>query len=139
MTYSKILRLSTKGFSDIIDMTSKAEHAIAESGIREGIVNISAIGSTASITTMEFEPALVEDFREKLEQLISSTERSRHSETWGDDNGFSHMRASLMGPGITMPVSGGKLVRGTWQQIVYIDHDNRPREREVFVQIIGEQ
>ena len=139
MTYSKIVRLSTKGFSDIIDMTSKVEHTIAESGIREGIVNISAIGSTASITTMEFEPALVEDFREKLEQLISSTERSRHSETWGDDNGFSHMRASLMGPGITMPVSGGKLVQGTWQQIVYIDHDNRPREREVFVQIIGEQ
>lgn len=139
MTYSKIIRLSTKGFSDIIDITNTIDTIISESGILEGIANISAIGSTASITTMEFEPALVEDFKEKLEQLISSTERSRHSETWGDDNGFSHMRASLMGPGTTMPVSEGKLVRGTWQQIVYIDHDNRPREREVFVQIIGEQ
>ena len=139
MTYSKTIHIITKGFSDITDLTSKVDAVIGESGIREGIINITAVGSTASITTMEFEPALVEDFREKLEQLISSRERSRHSETWGDDNGFSHMRASLMGPGVTMPVSRGKLVRGTWQQIVYIDHDNRPREREVFVQIIGEK
>lgn len=139
MTYAKIIHITTKGFSDITDLTSKIEHVIAESGIREGIVNVSAIGSTASITTIEFEPALVEDFREKLEQLVSSKERSRHSETWGDDNGFSHIRASLMGPGVTMPVSKGTLVRGTWQQVVYIDHDNRPREREVFVQLIGEQ
>ena len=139
MTYSKIIQITTRGFSDIIDLTNRVENVIGESSIREGIANISAIGSTASITTMEFEPALVEDFREKLEQLISSKERSRHSETWGDDNGFSHMRASLMGPGVTMPVSEGKLVRGTWQQIVYIDHDNRSRDREVFVQIIGEQ
>ena len=137
MTCSKTIHITTKGFSDIIDLTSMVDAAIGESGIREGIVNISAIGSTASITTMEFEPALVEDFREKLEQLISSKERSRHSETWGDD--FSHMRASLMGPGVTMPISRGKLVRGTWQQVVYIDHDNRSRDREVFVQIIGEK
>ena len=139
MTYSKTIHISTKGFSDIIDLTNKVENVIVESGIKEGIVNISAIGSTASITTMEFEPALVEDFREKLEKLVSSKERSRHSETWGDDNGFSHMRASLMGPGVTMPVSRGMLVRGTWQQIVYIDHDNRSRDREIFVQIVGEQ
>ncbi len=139
MICSKTIHITTKGFSDIIDLTNKVENVIDESGIREGIANISAIGSTASITTMEFEPALVEDFKEKLEQLVSSRERSRHSETWGDDNGFSHMRASLMGPGITMPVSKGKLVRGTWQQVVYIDHDNRPRDREVFIQIMGEQ
>ena len=139
MICSKTIHITTKGFSDIIDLTNNVENAIDESGIREGIANISAIGSTASITTMEFEPALVEDFKEKLEQLVSSRERSRHSETWGDDNGFSHMRASLMGPGITMPVSKGKLVRGTWQQVVYIDHDNRPRDREVFIQIMGEQ
>lgn len=139
MICSKTIHITTKGFSDIIDLTNNVENVIDESGIREGIANISAISSTASITTMEFEPALVEDFKEKLEQLVSSRERSRHSETWGDDNGFSHMRASLMGPGITMPVSKGKLVRGTWQQVVYIDHDNRPRDREVFIQIMGEQ
>lgn len=138
MTFSKTIRLATKGFSDITDMTATIEAIISESGIQEGIINISVIGSTASITTIEFEPALVEDFREKLEQLVSSKERSRHSETWGDDNGFSHMRASLMGPGVTMPVNKGRLVRGTWQQVVFIDHDNRPRDREVFVQIIGE-
>lgn len=138
MTFSATLHLATKGFSDVIDITGEIERSIEKSGIAEGIVNISAIGSTASITCMEYEPALVEDFREKLEQLIPSTERSRHSETWGDDNGFSHMRASLMGPGVTLPISGGRLVRGTWQQVVYIDHDNRPREREVFVQIMGE-
>lgn len=138
MTFSKTIQLATKGFSSITDMTDTIEAIINESGILEGIINISVIGSTASITTIEFEPALVEDFREKLEQLISSTEHSRHSETWGDDNGFSHMRASLMGPGVTMPVSKGRLVRGTWQQVVFIDHDNRPRDREVFVQIIGE-
>ena len=139
MTCSKTIHITTKGFSSITDMTDTIEAIINESGILEGIINISVIGSTASITTMEFEPALVEDFREKLEQLISSKERSRHSETWGDDNGFSHMRASLMGPGVTMPISRGKLVRGTWQQVVYIDHDNRSRDREVFVQIIGEK
>lgn len=138
MTYSKKIRISTKGFSDIINLTDSIDAAIAESGIAEGIINISAIGSTASLTTIEYEPALVADFREKLEQLVSSKQRSRHSETWGDDNGFSHMRASLMGPGVTMPVSSGKLVRGIWQQVVYIDHDNRPRDREVFVQIVGE-
>lgn len=138
MTFSKTIWLATKGFSDITDMTATIEAIISESGIQEGIINISVIGSTASITTIEFEPALVEDFKEKLEQLVSSKERSRHSETWGDDNGFSHMRASLMGPGVTMPVSKGRLVRGTWQQVVFIDHDNRPRDREVFVQIIGE-
>ncbi len=138
MTYSDTIRFSTGGFSDIIDLTEKVEKIVGESGIREGIVAVSATGSTASVTTMEFEPALVEDFREKLEQLISSRERSRHSETWGDDNGFSHMRASLMGPSVTLPVNGGRLVRGTWQQIVYIDHDNRPRDREVFVQLVGE-
>ncbi len=138
MTYSGTIHLKTKGYSDIIDMTSQVENIIAKSGINEGIACISAIGSTASITTIEFEPALVEDMKEKLERLISSKERSRHSETWGDDNGFSHMRASLMGPGVTMPVSSGKLVRGTWQQIVYIDHDNRHRDREVFVQLVGE-
>jgi secondary thiamine-phosphate synthase enzyme len=87
---------------------------------------------------MEYEPALVEDFKAKLEQLIPSTERSRHSETWGDDNGFSHMRASLMGPSVSLPVSKGRMVRGTWQQVVFIDHDNRPRTREIFVMVVGE-
>ena len=138
MTYSDRIELQTQGFSDIVDVTREVSRIIAKSGIRNGIVTVSAIGSTASVTTIEFEPALVEDFREKLQQLFPSTERSRHSETWGDDNGFSHMRASFMGPAVTLPVSGGEVVLGTWQQIVFIDHDNRLRSREIFVQLIGE-
>lgn len=138
MTYSDRIRLETKGFSDIIDVTREVNRIIAESGMNSGIVTVSAIGSTASVTTIEFEPALVEDFREKLEKLFPSTEKSRHSETWGDDNGFSHLRASFMGPAMTLPVSGGKAVLGTWQQIVFIDHDNRSRSREIFVQLVGE-
>jgi len=137
MTCSETLTLHTGGFSDIIDITAQIQRIVSASKMTEGIVTVSAIGSTASLTTMEFEPALVEDFKAKLEQLIPSTERSRHSETWGDDNGFSHMRASLMGPSVTIPFSQGRLVLGTWQQIVFIDHDNRPRRREVFAQCIG--
>ncbi|ACF11675.1 protein of unknown function UPF0047 [Chlorobaculum parvum NCIB 8327] len=138
MTYSDRIRLDTQGFSDIVDVTREVNRIIADSGLKSGIVTVSAVGSTASVTTIEFEPALVEDFREKLQQLFPSTERSRHSETWGDDNGFSHMRASFMGPAVTLPVSGGEPVLGTWQQIVFIDHDNRPRSREIFVQLVGE-
>lgn len=139
MTYSDTVQLRTKGFSDIIDITPQVSSILSTSGIQEGIVTISSVGSTASVTTIEYEPALVADFRAKLEQLIPSTEPSRHSETWGDDNGFSHMRASLMGPSVTIPVSKGRLVLGTWQQIVFIDHDNRPRQREVFVRLIGDR
>ncbi|MBF0585423.1 YjbQ family protein [Prosthecochloris sp. N3] len=138
MTHAATITLRTKGFSDSIDITSRVEDAIRNSSITEGIITIIVIGSTASITTIEYEPALVEDMQQKLQQLIPDDEPSRHSETWGDDNGFSHMRASLMGPGITMPVHKGRLVRGTWQQVVCIDHDNRPRKREIFMQIIGE-
>ncbi len=138
MTFSDTIRLQSWGFSEIHDITPEVRCIVAKSGVRSGIVTISAIGSTASVTTIEFEPALVEDFREKLQQLFPSTERSRHSETWGDDNGFSHMRASFMGPAVTLPVSGGEPVLGTWQQIVFIDHDNRPRSREIFVQLAGE-
>ncbi|NTV98624.1 MAG: YjbQ family protein [Chlorobiaceae bacterium] len=126
MTFSTTLQLMTKGFSDIPDLAPKESSLLESSAIREGIVTVPAIGSTASVTTIEYEPALVEDFHEKLEQLVSRTEKSRHSETRGDDNGFSHVRASLMGPSLTLPVSRGRLVLGTWQQIVFIDHDNRP-------------
>lgn len=139
MTYSDTVQLRTKGFSDIIDITPQVSSILSTSEIQEGMVTISSVGSTASVTTIEYEPALVADFRAKLEQLIPSTEPGLHSATWGDDNGFSHMRASLMGPSVTIPVSKGRLVLGTWQQIVFIDHDNRPHQREVFVRLIGDR
>lgn len=137
--HSDQITISTRGFSDIKDITSAVEGIIADSGIGEGLVNVFAVGSTASITTIEFEPALVADMEEQLENFASKNMRSRHSETWGDDNGFSHIRATFMGPGTTLPLHEGQLVLGTWQQVVVIDHDNRPRERRVFVQVIGEK
>ncbi len=138
MVFGKKITLSAKGFSDIKDITEQVESIVHQSGIKGGLVNVFVIGSTASVSTIEYEPALVEDVRDQLEEFVPASKRTRHSQTWGDDNGFSHIRATLMGPGITMPLSDGRLVLGTWQQIVLIDHDNRPRSREVFIQVIGE-
>ncbi len=138
MIFGKTIILQTKGFSDIKDITGKVQAIVDQSGLKSGIATITAIGSTASVTTIEFEPALVQDMQEQLEKFASRHMHSHHSQTWGDDNGFSHIRASFMGPGITIPFTNGKLVLGTWQQIVVIDHDNRPRQRQVFVQVIEE-
>lgn len=129
---------NTKGFSDILNITKSVASIVEKTNITEGVVHIFNIGSTGSISTIEYEGALVEDVQEALEHLVPSDRRSRHSETWGDDNGFSHIRATLMGPQICVPVHKGALVLGTWQQIVIIDHDNRPRSRRVFVQVMGE-
>ena len=138
MVFGKELNIDTKGFSDIKNITEQVDGIITDSGIKDGLVSISVIGSTASISTMEFEPALSEDIRDQLEEFASRNKPSRHSQTWGDDNGFSHIRATFMGPGIVIPIKGGKMVLGKWQQIVVIDHDNRPRSRKIFIQIIGE-
>jgi len=138
VVHGKELELSTQGFSDILDITSAVEEAVGESRVREGLVNVAVIGSTASISTIEYEPALVEDLKEQLEKLIPHTLASRHSATWGDDNGFSHMRATLMGPSTTLAIADGRIVLGTWQQIVVIDHDNRARKRRVRIQVMGE-
>lgn len=138
MVFGKQIALETKGFSDIKDITGEVRDIVEASKIKNGLVHIFAVGSTASVTTIEYEPALVEDMRDQLESFASSTMHSRHSQTWGDDNGFSHIRATFMGPGMTAPVSEGTVVLGTWQQIVVIDHDNRPRSRKIFVQVMGE-
>lgn len=138
MVFGKTISVSCKGFSDIRDITHPVQQVIDEAGLRNGIVTVFVIGSTASVSTIEYEPALVEDFKDEMEKLASSRMASRHSATWGDDNGFSHIRATLMGPGITVPFHNGKLTLGTWQQIVVIDHDNRPRKRDIFIQVMGE-
>jgi len=138
MVFGEQFSIQTKGLSDIRDITGQVQDIVHKSGVKNGLVNVFAVGSTASITTIEYEPALVEDMRDQLEEFASSTMHSRHSQTWGDDNGFSHIRATFMGPGLTAPVSDGSVVLGTWQQIVVIDHDNRPRSRKIFVQVIGE-
>jgi secondary thiamine-phosphate synthase enzyme len=138
MVFGQEITLSTNGFSDIKNITDQVQRIVNQSKIKNGLVGVFAVGSTASISTIEFEPALVEDVREQLEEFVSSRKSTRHSRTWGDDNGFSHIRATFMGPGITVPLSDGELILGTWQQIVVIDHDNRQRSRRVFVQVMGE-
>jgi secondary thiamine-phosphate synthase enzyme len=138
MVHGKEITLQTKGYSDIKDITGEVRHIVEDSGISEGVVIVHAVGSTASISTIEFEPALNADFRDQIEKFIPSSLHTRHSETWGDDNGFSHLRATFMGPSMTVPVSRGAPVLGTWQQIIVIDHDNRPRSRRIFVQVMGE-
>ncbi|MBD3393309.1 MAG: YjbQ family protein [Chitinivibrionales bacterium] len=138
MVHGESFSLSTKGFSDIKDVTGRVESVVSKSGIKDGLVCVAAVGSTASVSTIEHEPALNQDFQDQLEKLASQNMHSRHSQTWGDDNGFSHIRATFMGPSLAVPVAGGSPVLGTWQQVVVIDHDNRPRNRKVFVQVIGE-
>jgi len=139
VVFGKKITLSTKGFSDIKDITGEVEGIVMQSGIKNGLVNVFIVGSTASVSTIEYEPALVEDMRQQLEEFIPASKNTRHSQTWGDDNGFSHLRATFMGPGICLPLSDGQLVLGTWQQIIVIDHDNRPRSRDVFIQVMGEK
>ncbi|WP_148899264.1 secondary thiamine-phosphate synthase enzyme YjbQ [Fodinibius salinus] len=135
---SKEITVEAEGFSDIKNITNEVQRFVAESKFREGIIHIFPIGSTASISTIEFEPALVQDMQDKLDEFASRDQTTRHGQTWGDDNGFSHMRATMMGPGITVPLHEGKPVLGTWQQIVIINHDNKPRERRIFLQVMGQ-
>jgi secondary thiamine-phosphate synthase enzyme len=137
ITGSEIV-VRTQGFSDIRDLTHEIEAAVIDAGVKEGLVNVFAVGSTASITTIECEPALVADMTEALEKLWPKDRPTRHGTTWGDDNGFSHLRASFLGPNVTVPVHRGHLVLGTWQQVVVIDHDNNPRDRRIFIQVVGD-
>jgi secondary thiamine-phosphate synthase enzyme len=129
--------VSTKGFCDIIDITSRVEEAVRKSGVKDGICIISSPGSTIGITTIENEPQLLKDFKELMEKLVPSDKKYHHDDVWGEANGFSHLRSSLIKPFLTVPVENGKLVLGTWQQIVFIDFDNREREREILVKVIG--
>ena len=138
MVYGREISFHTKGYSDIVDITTSVSEVVTEASVREGIVCISVIGSTASITTVEYEPALIEDLREKLEEIFPADQPTRHGNTWGDDNGFSHLRASFLGPSVSLPIVNGKPLLGVWQQIILIDHDNRPRERKIYIQVIGE-
>jgi len=138
MVVGQEITVKTQGYSDIKNITDRVQEVVAKSGITSGLVNISVIGSTASISTIEYEQALVQDVNNALEKWVPSTLQSLHSQTWGDDNGFSHIRATFMGPGITVPVVNGTALLGIWQQIVVIDHDNRPRTRRIYIQVMGE-
>jgi len=132
------LRLSTRGEGDLHDLTDGVAATVRETGVTDGIVTVFAPGATAGITTIEFEPGLRHDFPAAMERFAPRDIPYRHDETWHDGNGHSHVRASTIGPSLTVPVAAGKLVLGTWQQIVLVDFDNRARDRRVVVTVLGE-
>lgn len=132
------LSVATKGFCDVLDITSEVEEAVLGSGLSDGIVTVFVAGSTAGVTTIEYESGAVEDFETLLERWIPSAAQYRHNERWGDGNGFSHLRAACVGPSLTVPFRERRLLLGQWQQVVVADFDNRPRKRTLFLQILGE-
>ena len=135
---TKRLVEKTQGFCDIIDITPKVAQEIDHEKISRGLVSLFVSGSTAALTTVEYEPGLIKDLQEFFEKLVPSNRRYHHDDLWGDDNGFSHLRASLLGPSLQVPIANRRLALGTWQQIILLDFDNRPRTREVLLQIMGD-
>lgn len=132
----KTFQVKTNGWTDIIDVTAKIQQEIKKEKFVNGLVNLFIIGSTASLTTIEGDENLFEDLKEVLEKIAPYKKDWRHHKTWGDDNGAGHLRASLIGPEITIPVINGKLFLGTWQRIVLVDFDTKPRQREIIISFI---
>jgi len=137
MVYSETISLNTKGFADIIDITPKVSLIVEQSAIHDGLVTVFCPGSTAAVTTIEYESGVIRDLQKAIERLIPSDIPYDHDRRWGDGNGFSHVRAAFMKPSLTIPLIQGRLTLGTWQQIVFIDLDNRERQRKLVVQIVG--
>ncbi len=135
---TKKILLNTQGAPDLVNITDKIKDILDSSGLKQGSLTVFVVGSTAAITSFEYEPGLVKDMRELYDKLIPRGKQYAHDAAWGDANGFSHLRAALQGPSLTVPFDKGELLLGTWQQVVLADFDNRPRQREVVVQIIGE-
>jgi len=138
MIFNDSIKVNTKGFGDTIDITKNVHNAVRNSNIENGLVTIFCSGSTGTITTIEYEPGVIRDLQRALEKIVPSDIRYEHDLRWGDGNGFSHVRAALMKPSLSIPLINGKLTVGTWQQIVFIDFDNKDRTRNILIQIIGE-
>ncbi|MCK4221413.1 MAG: secondary thiamine-phosphate synthase enzyme YjbQ [Dehalococcoidia bacterium] len=132
------IKFRTKGNCDVIDITSQVVNIVGQSGVNNGTVTLFVAGSTAGITTIEYEPRLVGDFRDMWDRVMPQSIPYEHNKTWGDGNGHSHVRASVLGASLAIPFVNKKLTLGTWQQIVVIDFDNRARARELVLQIMGE-
>jgi len=135
---TKDITFQTKGNCDAIDITSHVAEGVVESGISNGIITLFVSGSTAGITTIEYEPRLLNDFKNMWDRVIPQNIPYEHNKTWGDGNGHSHVRASVLGASLTIPFVNKRLTLGTWQQIVLVDFDNRPRRREIVLQVLGE-
>ncbi len=138
MIITDVINLSSKGNTDIIDITLDIERQVIKSKLDSGIVTVFVTGSTAGITTIENEPGLIADFKKMWQRLAPDNIPYEHDRAWGDGNGYSHIRASMLGPSLVIPFKDGKLALGTWQQVVLVDFDNRPRARRVIVQVMGE-
>lgn len=134
--YQKMMTLSTEGFCDVINITDDLEAILGKSNIKLGLMNIFVPGATAGVTAIEYEDGCVEDFRKTINRLVPEDGEYEHNKKWGDGNGFSHVRASLIGPSLTVPIKDGRPETGTWQQIVVADFDNRSRERKVIVTVL---
>ena len=129
---------STRGNADIHDITDDIRRGVAQSGVKNGIVTLFTPSSTSALTTIEFESGALNDLRRLFDEIVDPERYYQHNERWGDGNGFSHVRAALLGPSLTVPFNSGRLALGTWQQIIYLDFDNRPRQRQLVAQVIGE-
>ncbi|HET6478372.1 MAG TPA: secondary thiamine-phosphate synthase enzyme YjbQ [Dehalococcoidales bacterium] len=138
MVITKNISLQTKGECDIVDITSQVQQQLSETGIKDGTVTVFITGSTAGVTTIENEPGLIVDFKAMWERVIPKNIEYRHDRAWGEGNGYSHVRASLLGASLVVPFHNKRLALGTWQQIVVVDFDNRPRSRQVLLQVMGE-
>ena len=132
------ITLQSRGNCDIIDITSQVAKHVEKSAINNGTVTLFVVGSTAGITTIEYEPNLLSDFKDMWERNVPLNISYQHDRRWGDGNGFSHVRAALQGPSLVVPFMNKKMTLGTWQQIVVIDFDNRPRTREIVLQLLGD-
>jgi len=135
---SRRVRFSTKGEVDMVDVTHMVQRAVEESGLKKGIVTVFVPGSTGAVATIEYEPGILKDFPRMLEKIAPRGEEYEHHLRWHDWNGHSHCRAALLGPSLTVPFEDGRLQLGTWQQIVFVELDVKPRERELILQLIGE-
>ena len=138
MVVTREITLNSRGECDIIDITPDIEQEVAKAGMAKGVVTIFVAGSTAGLTTIEFESGVLADLQGMWERIVPKDITYAHDRRWGDGNGYSHVRASLLGASLTVPFSNKRLMVGTWQQIVLVDFDNRPRSRQVILQIMGE-
>jgi secondary thiamine-phosphate synthase enzyme len=130
-------KISTKGLNDTVDITEKVSGAVGKSGVKNGICLISCPGSTCGFTAIEYERGVVDDLKRALEKIAPMNENYEHCKKWGDCNGYAHVRSALINPFLAVPVEDGRLALGKWQQLVFIDFDNRPREREIIIKTVG--
>lgn len=138
MVHTETFTLNAKGFCDIHDITVKVADVAARAGMADGTVTVFCAGSTCAVTTIEYEQGVLRDLRRAIEELVPQGRVYEHDKRWGDGNGFSHVRAALMKPSLGIPLVGKRLALGTWQQVVFLDFDNRDRRREIIVQVVGE-